>query len=85
MLIGSLAEFERSIIRERTLAGLEAARARGRHGARPRAFAEKDWAVLKTLLRNLGLTVQNVARRLKVALSTLYRHLPGGRSALERP
>lgn len=37
-MMAALAEFERDVIRERTLAGLEAARARGRHGGRPRAI-----------------------------------------------
>lgn len=82
-IFGSLAEFERSIIRERTVAGLEAARARGRTGGRPPALTEKDLAAVKALLRDPGITVEDVAKRLKVAPSTLYRHLPGGRSALE--
>ena len=41
-IFGAMAEFERSIIRERTRAGLDAARARGRMGGRPRALSEKD-------------------------------------------
>src|SRR5882762_5361393 len=41
-IFGAMAEFERSIIRERTRAGLDAARARGRTGGRPRALSEKD-------------------------------------------
>src|SRR5437773_9356611 len=40
-IFGALAEFERDIIRERTLAGLQAARARGRRGGRPKALASK--------------------------------------------
>jgi hypothetical protein len=40
-IFGALAEFERSIIRERTMAGLEAARARGRRGGRPRVLTEE--------------------------------------------
>ena len=39
-IFGALAEFEREIIRERTMAGLESAKARGRHGGRPRALDE---------------------------------------------
>jgi DNA invertase Pin-like site-specific DNA recombinase len=82
-LFGSLAEFERSIIRERSRAGLEAARSRGRRGGRPAALNEKDLAIARTLLTNPDLTVEEVARRLKVTPSTLYRHLPGGRGALK--
>lgn len=80
-VFGAMAEFERSIIHERTKAGLEAARARGRTGGRPPALTKKDVAAAKALLTNPEITMNEVARRLKVAPSTLYRHLPGGRSA----
>jgi len=76
-----MAEFERSIIRERTKAGLDAARARGRTGGRPPSLLAKDVAAAKALLTDPDIAVNEVARRLKVAPSTLYRHLPGGRGA----
>ena len=81
-VFGALAEFERSIIRERTKAGLEAARARGRTGGRPPALTDKDLAAVRALLADPAITVEEAARRLHVAPSTLYRHLPGGRGAL---
>lgn len=81
-IFGALAEFERSIIRERTTAGLSAARARGRRGGRPRSLTEKDLAAAKALLSDPEITVEDVAHRLGVGPATLYRHLPGGRSAL---
>jgi DNA invertase Pin-like site-specific DNA recombinase len=81
-IFASLAEFERAIIRERTRAGLEAARGRGRTGGRPPALNAKDVAAAKAMLADPNLTVEDVAKRLKVAPSTLYRHLPGGRSAV---
>ena len=81
-IFGALAEFERSIIRERTLAELASARARGRMGGRPPALSEKDIAAAKAMLADPNLSVEQVARKLKVAPSTLYRHLPGGRSAV---
>ena len=81
-IFGALAEFERSIIRERTLAGLKAAQACGRIGGRPAALAEDDLAAARALMREPGITMRDIARRLKVAPSTLYRHLPGGRGAL---
>ena len=81
-VFGALAEFERSIIRERTKAGLEAARARGRTGGRPPALTDKDLAAARALLADPAITVEEAARRLHVAPSTLYRHLPGGRGAL---
>ena len=81
-VFAALAEFERSVIRERTAAGLEAARARGRKGGRPRRLSAADLAAARALLRDPGITVGEVARRLRVGPATLYRHLPGGRGAL---
>jgi DNA invertase Pin-like site-specific DNA recombinase len=81
-VFAALAEFERSVIRERTTAGLEAACARGRKGGRPRSLAERDLAAAKAMLRDPSITVEEVARRLGVGPATLYRHLPGGRSSL---
>ncbi|MGJ0514344.1 MAG: recombinase family protein [Methylomicrobium sp.] len=78
-VFGALAEFERSIIRERTKAGLEAARARGKKGGRPPALVAKDLAAAKAMLSDPEITMEEVAKRLRVAPSTLYRHLPGGR------
>jgi len=82
-IFAALAEFERSVIRERTRAGLEAARARGRKGGRPRSLNAADLAAARAMLRDPSITVEEVAKRLKVGPATLYRHLPGGRSALE--
>jgi DNA invertase Pin-like site-specific DNA recombinase len=81
-LFAALAEFERSIIKERTTAGLAAARARGRKGGRPPSLNAKDLTAAKALLSDPEITVEEVARRLKVSPATLYRHLPGGRGAV---
>ncbi len=81
-IFGGLAEFERSIIRERTMAGLASARARGRLGGRPRSLSEADLAAARALLSDPNITVDAAAKRLGVAPSTIYRHLPGGRSGL---
>ncbi|MCJ2066515.1 recombinase family protein [Methylobacterium sp. J-088] len=80
-IFGALAEFERSIIRERTMAGLLAARARGRLGGRPKLLSASDLDVARVLLRDGTLTVSAVAERLGVTASTLYRYLPAARSA----
>ena len=80
-LFAALAEFERGVIRERTLAGLQAARARGRTGGRPPPSRPRTLAVARSLLQDPGITVHEVARRLGVAASTLYRHLPRARTA----
>jgi DNA invertase Pin-like site-specific DNA recombinase len=79
----ALVEFERSIIRERTRAGLDAARARGRTGSRPPALSGKDIAAAKAMLHDPDITVEDVAERLGVAPSMLYRHLPDGRSGVQ--
>lgn len=78
-VFGALAEFERNLIRERTLAGLENARRMGRRGGRPRAMSEADVAAARALLTDPDITVESVAKRLGVSPATLYRHLPGGR------
>ena len=80
-IFGALAEFERSIIRERTTAGLASARARGRLGGRPRAMSPDDIAVAKTLLANPEISVKEIARRQGVSVSTLYKHIPAARSS----
>lgn len=81
-IFGALAEFERSMIRERTMAGLVAARARDRIGGRPRALSEDNLSIATTLLANGSITVSQVAARLGVSPATLYRYVPGGRSSL---
>jgi DNA invertase Pin-like site-specific DNA recombinase len=75
-IFGALAEFERAIIRERTKAGLAAARRRGRLGGRPKALKESDIQVAKALLKDPLITAGEVAERLSISLSTLYRYLP---------
>ncbi|MGB7337505.1 MAG: recombinase family protein, partial [Phototrophicaceae bacterium] len=82
-IFGALAEFERSIIRERTKAGLESARQRGRIGGRPPALSEEDIAVATTLLKDDTLTITQIAKRLGVSTSTFYTYFPGGRQALD--
>lgn len=81
-IFGALAEFERGVVRERTQAGLAAARARGRVGGRPRALTPKDIAAARAMLKDTTLTFAEVAQRLRTSPATLYRALPGGRSAL---
>jgi DNA invertase Pin-like site-specific DNA recombinase len=74
-IFGALAEFERELIRERTLAGLAAARARGRKGGRPRKLDARKIATARRMLEDPNQTVTEVAEILGVARSTLYRAL----------
>ena len=77
-LFASLAEFERDLIRERTQAGLAAARARGRNGGRPKGLsvqAEATACAAETLYRERQLSVRQIAARLGIAKSTLYAYL----------
>ncbi len=76
-----LAEFERSLIRERTRAGLAAAKRAGRTGGRPAKLTDEDLDVARTLLANPDIAVSDVASRLGVSSATLYRYLPAARSA----
>jgi DNA invertase Pin-like site-specific DNA recombinase len=77
-LFASLAEFERDIIRERTKAGLEAARARGRKGGRPKGLSKEaqDKAIVaETLYKQGKMSVTEICKHLKIARSTLYKYL----------
>ena len=82
-VFGAIAEFEREIIRERTRAGLDAARSRGRTGGRPRSLSEKDLKQARALLTDPEITVEDIARRFGVGPSTLYRYLPAARQAAQ--
>ena len=72
-IFASLAEFERALIRERTLAGLAAARARGRVGGRPKNTDTRKQAMAMSLLADPTNSVTDVCRLLKVSRSTAYR------------
>jgi DNA invertase Pin-like site-specific DNA recombinase len=77
-LFAALAEFERDIISERTKAGLESARARGRKGGRPKGLSEqaKNKAIIaETLYREGGFSVKQICQHLDIARSTFYKLL----------
>ncbi len=80
-IFGALAEFERDLIRQRTRAGLTAARARGRTGGRPHAkgLADPRQRALAKLLYDAKQTpVNDLARMFKVSRATFYRYLTDG-------
>ena len=76
-VFAALAEFERNLIRERTNAGLAAARARGRAGGRKPKLDEKDVKEIRALWRDKSIPVADIARRYGVSRTTLYKHLDG--------
>ena len=77
-VFAALAEFERALIRERTQAGLAAARARGRAGGRKPKLDEKQVREIKALLRDPDIRVAEVARQYGVSRTTLYKHVGVG-------
>jgi DNA invertase Pin-like site-specific DNA recombinase len=74
-IFGALAEFERNLIRERTKAGLAAARARGRLGGRPKVLDEKKTELLYRLHDERQHSIQEIYQMLGVSRSTLYSYL----------
>jgi DNA invertase Pin-like site-specific DNA recombinase len=74
-IFGALAEFERDIIRERTQAGLTAARARGRNGGRPKALTPRKQEQLQTLYNDKNRSIAEICRTLNISRATLYRYL----------
>ncbi|EZN82639.1 hypothetical protein AJ69_01539 [Pseudomonas aeruginosa BWH029] len=73
-VFAALAEFERGLIRERTQAGLVAARARGRVGGRKPKLDDQQVREIKALLRDPDIQVADVARRYGVSRTTIYKH-----------
>jgi len=71
-LFGALAEYERDLIRERTMAGLEAARKRGRKGGRKPMLTNARAVKARKLLAS-GMTMTRVAEEIGVARSTVYK------------
>jgi DNA invertase Pin-like site-specific DNA recombinase len=84
-LFASLAEFERDIIRERTKAGLAAARARGRKGGRPRGLsskAEHKAIIAEKLYQERELSVKQICEQLSISKMTFYNYLRHRRVAV---
>lgn len=74
-LFAALAEFEREIIRERTRAGLDAARARGRKGGRRPKMTQAKAATARQMYDSNRYTVEQIAQTIAVSRATVYRHL----------
>ena len=76
-IFATLAEFERDLIKERTLAGLAAARARGRTGGRPRLMTRAKLRTAMTMMADRNNIAGDVAEQLGISVSTLYAYVDG--------
>jgi DNA invertase Pin-like site-specific DNA recombinase len=74
-VFGALAEFERNLIRERTNAGLQAARARGMHGGRPLALGKSKRALAVKLYKEKYHTVGTICEMVGISKPTLYKYV----------
>lgn len=83
-IFATLAEFERDLIKERTLAGLAAARARGRTGGRPRLMTRAKLRTAMTMMADRSNVPGDVAEQLGISVSTLYAYVDGEGQAKPR-
>jgi DNA invertase Pin-like site-specific DNA recombinase len=74
-VFSALAEFERDLIRERTMAGLMAARARGRLGGRRRVLSHDQVQLAARLMQDPSTEIVSICKMLRVSRSTLYRYV----------
>lgn len=80
-VFGALAEFERNLIRERTQAGLAAARARGRLGGRPKALDAKKRKLAVDLYHEKKTLVQDICELMGISKPTLYKYVRAAQAA----
>jgi DNA invertase Pin-like site-specific DNA recombinase len=79
-IFGALAEFERELTRERTMAGLKAARERGRVGGRPPALDEDEIPQVQAMMRDEEVSTADICERFEISRATLYRYVgPNGK------
>ena len=75
-IFAALAEFERNLIRERTIAGLQSAR--GRRGGRREKLPQQQSHEIRVLMKDPAVKIANIARQYKVSRSTIYRVIANG-------
>jgi DNA invertase Pin-like site-specific DNA recombinase len=74
-ITGAFAELERNLIRERTRAGLESARARGRSGGRPKSLDKGTFEMALNLYKGRAHSVGEICESFSISKRTFYRHL----------
>ena len=79
-LFGALAEFERNLIKERTLAGLHAARARGRKGGRPPSLVSEKRKLVVKLYLERNYSVSQICQMMGISKPTLYKYVKASRT-----
>lgn len=77
-IFAALAEFEGNLIRERTLAGLKAARARGRLGGRPSKLSSAQRIQIKAMHKDHSIGIGEICQTMGICRSTFYRYLRNG-------
>jgi DNA invertase Pin-like site-specific DNA recombinase len=80
-VFAALAEFERGVIRERTQAGLTAARARGRRGGRPRKLSRKGVELAVSMLQDPRNRISDICTTVGISRTTLYRYAKAAKGA----
>jgi len=80
-IFGALAEFERNLIRERTQAGLQAARARGRKGGRPKSLNKDKQALAVKLYDEKKHTVDQICEMMGISKPTLYKYIDAAKGS----
>jgi DNA invertase Pin-like site-specific DNA recombinase len=80
-VFAALAEFESGVIRERTPAGLKAARARGRNGGRPRKLSRKGVELAVTMLGDPNNRIDDICAPVGISRATLYRYAKAAKGA----
>ena len=83
-IFGALAEFERELLRERTMAGLESARSRGRTGGRPRSMDAGKVRLASRLMKDPELSIEEICEAVGISSATLYRYVAPDGSVRKR-
>lgn len=74
-IVGAIGQFERDLIRERTIAGLEAARARGHYGGRPKALSPRQVRQAALMAQQPEWTIKDICVELGISRATYYLHV----------
>ena len=82
-IFAALAEFEREIIRERTNAGLESARSRGRNGGRPKKLSQSKAEMAQKLYLDKTHSLEEICQTLGISRMTLWRYVKDGQQEQE--